>query len=142
MLVTGDREWCNAKIYGENEAFRQLNALFNVLFHLWEVAPDTIIVHGDARGADKIAGQIWLELTKNLNQVEAHPADWTKHHKAAGPIRNRAMITISAERASNDGHILRKAIACHSHFEDSKGTADMVKVLEKEIGRENIRFIT
>jgi hypothetical protein len=50
---------------------------------------DTVIVHGDAAGADRLAGQ-WV--TNRMLKVERYPADWAKHGRAAGPIRNEQML--------------------------------------------------
>lgn len=50
---------------------------------------DVTIVHGAARGADRLAGQ----LAENYRiAVEEYPADWKGHGKAAGPIRNKLML--------------------------------------------------
>lgn len=141
VLVTGDRDWGNPEVYGEKQAARQRLSLLRALEQLYRAARDTIIVHGDARGADKLAGLIWTELAGS-NQVEAHPANWAKYHRAAGPIRNAEMLVISAERALKDGHKLRKAIACHPDLTKSKGTMDMVKRLRKVIGDDNILYLT
>jgi hypothetical protein len=51
--------------------------------------PITCIIHGDASGADSLAGK-WAEK-KNI-QVEKYPADWKALGRAAGPIRNKQMI--------------------------------------------------
>ena len=48
----------------------------------------TEIVSGCARGADALGEQYALE---NGIQLKYFPADWDKHKKAAGPIRNRQM---------------------------------------------------
>lgn len=48
----------------------------------------TEIVSGGAQGAD-LFGEQYGEL--NGIPVKVFPADWTKHGKAAGPIRNRQM---------------------------------------------------
>lgn len=40
-----------------------------------------VVIHGGARGADRLAGEI---AAKAGIAVETHPADWTKHGKAAG----------------------------------------------------------
>jgi hypothetical protein len=50
---------------------------------------DTVIIHGDAAGADRLADQ-WA-VDKSL-KVERYPADWAKHRRAAGPIRNMQML--------------------------------------------------
>lgn len=47
------------------------------------------VMHGDCQGADTLAAEAALDLGF---WVEAHPADWDKHGKAAGPIRNRQML--------------------------------------------------
>lgn len=72
------------------------------------------IVHGDATGADALAGG-W---GKRMGiEVIAVPADWQEHGKAAGPIRNEQMLTYAPKRV----------IA----FPGGKGTEDMVKRAKK-----------
>jgi len=68
------------------------------------------IVHGAAPGADSLAAE---EAALRGLDVEAHPADWSTHGKAAGPIRNQRMLEAGAELV----------IA----FPDGRGTADMVR---------------
>ena len=51
----------------------------------------THIISGCARGADK-AGEAWAQ--ENGVEVIRMPADWGKHGRAAGPIRNREMAKI------------------------------------------------
>jgi ABC-type Fe3+-hydroxamate transport system substrate-binding protein len=48
-----------------------------------------VIIHGDVVGLDRLAGQ-WA-VNKSL-KVERYPADWAKHRRAAGPIRNKQML--------------------------------------------------
>lgn len=47
------------------------------------------IIHGDARGADEMADHAALMLGYDS---EKYAADWRKHGRAAGPIRNRQML--------------------------------------------------
>lgn len=47
------------------------------------------IIHGAARGADRIGGY-WAR--KNRIDERRFPADWEAHHNAAGPIRNQQML--------------------------------------------------
>ena len=49
-----------------------------------------VVVHGGARGVDREAGAYAQQLGVS---VEAHAADWAGHGRAAGPARNRAMLT-------------------------------------------------
>jgi len=49
----------------------------------------TWILHGDAPGADRMAGE-WA--ARERVRCSAFPADWKLHGRAAGPRRNREMI--------------------------------------------------
>lgn len=69
------------------------------------------IIHGCATGADTGAA-MWAS-TKLVTQF-SFPANWRKHGKAAGPIRNQSMI---------DHGEPTLVIA----FPGGKGTADMVR---------------
>ena len=59
----------------------------------WALEPfkssETVIIHGAAAGADHMAS-VWAKA--HGIPVERYPADWKKHGKAAGPIRNQRMI--------------------------------------------------
>ncbi len=49
----------------------------------------TCVIEGGARGADRI-GRHWA--IESGIQVITEPADWGKHGKAAGYIRNKSML--------------------------------------------------
>jgi hypothetical protein len=51
--------------------------------------PVHTVVHGDAVGADRIAGQ-WADARGLV--VEKFPADWSRLGNAAGPARNAKML--------------------------------------------------
>ncbi len=69
------------------------------------------IVSGKAKGVDTL-GEVWA-LANNV-PVEAFPADWSQHGRAAGPIRNKQMAEYAdALIAIWDG--------------ESKGTANMIQ---------------
>ena len=72
------------------------------------------IIHGGCKGADS-AADAWAK-SEGI-PVIACPADWKKHGKAAGPIRNRQMIEI---------HQPDYVVA----LPGGKGTADMIKQAE------------
>lgn len=80
---------------------------------LAKLPADTIIVHGVARGADTIAGEVAKKLGMS---VEEYPADWKKFGRSAGPIRNRVMLDTKPDLV----------IAFHNNIEESKGTKDCV----------------
>jgi hypothetical protein len=80
VLVTGSRTWTNhSVIWAELSAYRMVRPT---------------LVHGDARGVDRIAAGIWHSWGV---PVEAHPADWDSHGRGAGMIRNRHMVTLGAD---------------------------------------------
>lgn len=72
------------------------------------------IIHGKAEGADDLADQ-WAVV--NWVPIEEHPADWDKHGKAAGPIRNQEML------ATGIDYVIA--------FPGGRGTAHMKKIAEK-----------
>lgn len=86
ILVTGSREW---------DDWGALSRVFTEIarqtFQL-----DVTLVHGGARGADTMAAKAARMLGW---QVEEHPADWDKHGKGAGHIRNQEMVDAGAEFA-------------------------------------------
>lgn len=69
------------------------------------------VVHGGARGADQMAGK-WAAAKAIDCAVER--ADWKAHRRAAGPIRNQAML---------DRYKPFFVVA----FPGGRGTADMVR---------------
>lgn len=64
---------------------------FNLLAATLEPYRDNIrvVIHGAARGADTLAETWAKEWGKGVHRF---PAQWDKHGKAAGPIRNQRMI--------------------------------------------------
>lgn len=85
ILVTGSRAWTDKTIVG-----RILQGLDNP----YEPG-QTLVVHGDARGADKIA-DAWA--LRNGTFVAAFPADWEGLGKSAGPRRNQEMVNYVAQQ--------------------------------------------
>ncbi|MFC4245121.1 DUF2493 domain-containing protein [Gryllotalpicola reticulitermitis] len=87
ILVTGSRELTDRELVRAalNAAVRDLRAAG----HLGPV----VVVHGDARGADRIA----RDLARSARVAdEAHPADWDGLGKSAGHTRNQAMADCGA----------------------------------------------
>ncbi|MGH9283644.1 MAG: DUF2493 domain-containing protein, partial [Acidimicrobiales bacterium] len=81
ILVTGSRTWTD-------------NAPIRMALETWRrQLPGAVLVHGDARGADRIAAAIWCSWGL---PTEAHPADWARHGRAGGHVRNRAMVALGA----------------------------------------------
>lgn len=87
--------------------------VYTLLDAIHAVKPIRTVVHGDARGADTLAKE-WAQRAAipRRVEVEAHPADWSKHGKRAGPIRNRKMADVGAD-------------LCIA-FPGGRGTSDMI----------------
>lgn len=91
ILVTGSRDWDDERTL--------FVALQDALTDAWISNPDedVVIVHGHCpTGADALAHKWATEVENAYVEVEAHPADWEKHGKAAGPIRNQQMVDLGA----------------------------------------------
>lgn len=89
VLVTGSRYW------PDPQAVRQ--ALDDA--YADATSRPFILIHGDcATGADRHAHLWAVQAAATCNVIEeAHPADWRTHGKAAGPIRNEAMVDAGAD---------------------------------------------
>ena len=77
VLVCGGRSYIN------------IDHVFTVLSDLHEERGITTLIHGCAPGADSIAAN-WAR-TYGVKEAR-YPAEWNKHGKAAGPIRNANML--------------------------------------------------
>ena len=101
VLVCGGREYTNQ---------HAVNAALST-----SQPKPTIIIHGAARGADSLANNWALA---NDVPVRAFAANWKKHGKAAGMIRNREML----EQGKPDLIIA---------FAGGKGTENMCRLAKK-----------
>lgn len=87
VLVTGGRDYTDRPAV--TRALRHLAGLYIHGFQPNEV----VLVHGACTGADTIAAE---EAVKLGWRAEAHPAKWKEHGAAAGPIRNKHMVSLGA----------------------------------------------
>jgi len=109
ILVTGDRNW---------------NDITRVVEELKGFRPGTILVHGACVGADIICAAVAEAL---MFEVRPYPADWTKHKRAAGPIRNQQML----DEENKPEEPIDLVLAFHNNIAESRGTADMLKRVVK-----------
>jgi hypothetical protein len=63
--------------------------LYQALDRLHQERCVSIVIHGDADGADHLSAA-WAE--SRSVPVKAFPADWATYRRAAGPIRNKQML--------------------------------------------------
>ena len=84
VLITGSRGWED-----------RLTIARAMLDAADGVTDEIVIVHGLCpTGADEIAD----DFAEFMNwKIEAYPADWNKHGRAAGPIRNQQMVDLGAD---------------------------------------------
>jgi predicted Rossmann-fold nucleotide-binding protein len=87
--------------------------VYAILNRLLTIRSDFVIISGGATGADSFAVD-WAR--EKSHEYETYYADWKKHKKAAGPIRNR--------------HMLKLGIDLLIAFPGGTGTADMMKICE------------
>lgn len=89
VLVTGSRTWKDRK--------RLCDALEWTLHEHNSI----VVIHGhNPDGADAMAHEWATGMANSLFvdvSVDPHPADWNKHGKAAGPIRNAEMVKLGAD---------------------------------------------
>lgn len=109
ILICGDRNWDDAP------------AIDRALFGYKSLIGDGVmgVISGMARGADSIAAQWARDWHIPLL---AYPADWNKHGRSAGPIRNIEML----EHGKPD-----VVYAFHDNLAESKGTKHMVSIAKR-----------
>jgi len=98
LLVTGDRNWRDP----------------TPIYYLLVGIRPAVLIHGDCRGLDKLAGYVAQRLHVPL---EIYPANWGAYGKAAGMIRNQQML---------DEGKPSLVIGFHDNITESAGTADML----------------
>lgn len=79
VLVTGGRD------------FKDRTTIYRELDKVHQAKEITLLIHGDARGADTGA-KCWADL-RGVDQVKC-PANWTKYGNAAGSLRNSFMLDL------------------------------------------------
>lgn len=118
ILICGDRNWDDPK------------PIAWLIRGLKFGPTDLVVIEGEARGADSLAGR---SAERQGVTVEKYPALWDEHGRAAGPIRNQQMLTEGKPDI---------VFAFHDDLEASKGTADMVmRALKSGLPVYNIRRV-
>lgn len=108
VLVCGDRN------------FEDATHMRMVLFSKFDPDDTVTLIHGDARGADRLSETVLTGYFKGGFEIKRFPADWNKYGKGAGPIRNKQML----DEGKPDLVIAFLA-------EGSRGTANMISQAEK-----------
>lgn len=108
FLVTGSRKM---PAQYEADIYKTLNTYLK-----WH--PGAIMINGCAPGVDTICLK-WAN--ERGVPVERFPADWEKHGKAAGPVRNRLML-----KRLQEAHGQAVFAFSHGPLRFSRGTQNMV----------------
>lgn len=103
VLVCGGRDYNNYQKV--KETLDRIHAQY----------PITLLIHGDAKGADKL-GERWAK--EHGVPDKPYPARWNVDGKAAGPIRNQKML---------DRELPHGVVA----FPGGNGTRDMISRAKK-----------
>lgn len=99
VLVCGDRNWA------DYVAIRR---------ELSKCPRGTVVIEGDCRGADRIAGEVAEALGF---EVVRYPANWAAFGRGAGLVRNRQMLMEGKPDV---------VLAFHADLAASRGTANML----------------
>jgi hypothetical protein len=81
VLVCGSRDWESADSIYERLVPLKLEA--------FKRGDKVTLIHGNAPGADRLARNLGIGLNFD---VQTFPADWEKHGKRAGILRNLQML--------------------------------------------------
>jgi hypothetical protein len=85
---------------------------------LRELPPGTVVIHGDAPGADRIGGFV-AELLDF--PVRKYPANWSLYGLLAGPTRNQEML----DKEHTESEPIDRAFCFHEDPKLGKGSKDM-----------------
>lgn len=110
ILITGSRDLTDA------------NVVVEAITNLSASAPVTIVVGDCPTGADLFARGFWGQIIADRHHPETpdnlrvFKADWQAHGKAAGPLRNQAMVDSGAD----------VCLAFYKQGAGNRGTSDCV----------------
>lgn len=99
---------CGGRDYNDGSA---LHGALSTLVQVLGGHEKVVIIHGDATGADRMAGR-WAE-NKGI-RCYAFPAEWDRYGHSAGPMRNKEML-------QEDPYVVLA-------FPGGNGTAHMVRI--------------
>lgn len=104
VLVCGSRDWDD------------YDAVHGALASLVAERGQFVVMHGGARGADRLAGSAAARLGL---EVREYPANWKRHGRRAGYLRNEEMLAACPD------------LVVAFHKDGSRGTAHMISVARK-----------
>lgn len=112
IIVCGSRDWSSY-----NDIYTFLRG-YRVYVNDTTAGGPATVVHGDARGADRLAGDAARRLGM---RVEPHRADWSGRGLMAGHERNRLMLALGADLVVAFKHDFNPKM-------DRGGTENMIRI--------------
>ena len=112
ILITGSRTW------------EDLDVIWDAIMAEAEPFGTTVVSGNCPLGADAMAERVAREMDLGL---ELHPADWNRHGKRAGFLRNAEMVALGAD-------------VCLAFIRDNSKGASMTARLAQEAGIPTIIF--
>jgi hypothetical protein len=98
VITTGWRNWTGS-VVNVGRLHLMLEQIFNLAYLGGE--RELQLVHGAAPGGDQEVQNWWAQRRPNagleLPPPLQFPANWNRYGKAAGPLRNAAMVTAGAD---------------------------------------------
>lgn len=120
LLITGSRDWDDRHTI--EVALRMVAETHADVCNL----DDLVLVSGACpNGADRICEEVWEE---HHGKVERHPADWQRHGKSAGFVRNEEMVDLGAQ-------------LCIAFIKNNSRGASMTARLAEQAGIEVMRYL-
>jgi hypothetical protein len=107
LVVCGSRTWTDGVLLAR--------AVERVVAEHGQDRAGVVLIEGDARGADRLAGA--LARARGW-ELEVYPADWQRHGRSAGMRRNARMLRQGRPE---------RVLAFTDDLAASRGTADMVR---------------
>lgn len=120
VLVCGSRTWVDPPADDPRAISRQLDSTLEEWLIFADVGEEMVVIEGGATGADRCA-RLWA--IQNDLTCETFPADWEKHGKRAGYVRNAQMLE------EGKPHLVLAFV--DKPLAESKGTAMMVDLARK-----------
>jgi hypothetical protein len=109
ILVTGSRDWSDA------------DTMRRALYGASDTDPFFVLIHGDCRGADRMAGEMAAGWGASVVPM---PAQWNRDSRQAGTERNRRMLRVLLE-------LSKCGYDCEVHafpLPSSRGTRHMMRI--------------
>ena len=112
VIVTGSRRWRDRRLISDR-----------LLLHV-SGGENVLLIHGDAEGADRLAGRVGKAYGMMVTPM---PADWDRLGDEAGPVRNDWMLQVGLLYQRAGAELFVEAFP----LPNSVGTWQMIDICRK-----------